>query len=151
MLSPLASPTLTPGHPSWSSISLPLAPSRRSNAAVAETLRQSSGIYTKRLVHGEMHLVAPDDALIPYCNHWASVQLYYAVYSAVRAFFAASNQTVSVDHAATLACMGKEIKNRSSLYPLPWRLPCSGDPDTAPIYHNLPKGTIVNPVSSLAA
>lgn len=99
----------------------------------------------------QMHLVEADDKLVPYSNHWAPVQLYYAVYSAIRAFYAASNQTVNADHTATLASMSKEIKNRCSLFPIPWGLLCSGDPDNNPAtYHNLPSGVKVNPVSSLS-
>ena len=99
----------------------------------------------------QLHISAPPKDLMPYSNHWAPVQLYYAVYLGIRAYFSASGQNVSNKHAPTLSAITNEIQNRSLLFPYPWRVQCSGDPsDSTFNYSNLPANIQIQPVSSLS-
>jgi len=98
----------------------------------------------------QLHLPVNDCDLIPYANHWAPVQLYYSVYLAIRAYQLASGLTVSPDHTTTLRTLSDNISSRPDLFPHPWRVLCSGNPETSTLsFMNLPEGITVSPISPL--
>lgn len=100
----------------------------------------------------QLSLSAQLGDLVAYANHWAPVQLYYAVYLELRALLLASNQSPAEDHTSTLRAITGEIERRPKLFPLPWRITCTGDPDNVSLrFNNLPPGVSVMPVSSLAS
>lgn len=97
-----------------------------------------------------MCISAPHEELIPYANHWVPVQLYYSVYLAARAYFSCQGQQVGENHAKTLHTLSNEIQNRQALFPHPWKVLCTGDPDGDRIdYINLPPSAKISSVSSL--
>ena len=98
----------------------------------------------------QLSVAARQEDLLGYSNHWAPVQLYYAVYLALRALFLASNRDIPNDHSATLKCIAEMIRTRPDLFPQPWKTLCVGDPKGSPVkYPNLPPGTIVQNISPL--
>jgi hypothetical protein len=100
----------------------------------------------------QLHISAKDDELVPYCNHWAPVQLYYALYLAWRGFFAVCGRDVGKHHTTTLRTISSDIYSRPALFPHPWRTLCDGDPaDDSLHYLNLPSGVTVERVSSLTS
>ena len=90
--------------------------------------------------------------LVSYSNHWAPVQLYYSIYLAIRAFFLAGNRNVREDYTTTLRTISRDVFSRPELFPLPWKILCTGDPSLANIeYLNLSERIQIQPVSSLTS
>lgn len=98
----------------------------------------------------QIQLAAATEGLIPYSNHWAPVQLYYAVYLCTRAWFAACCRDIPTHHSSTLRTVAADIKSRPGLFPYPWKLLCEGDPEKNSLsYPFLPDGVKMYYVSSL--
>jgi hypothetical protein len=96
-----------------------------------------------------MFIGAGNPSVVAYTNHWTPVQMYYAVYLALRALFEAARMTVGEQHAKTLHAIGGEIKSRPALFPYPWKLLCVGAGARQCEYLHLPTGVTIDPVSSL--
>jgi hypothetical protein len=101
------------------------------------------------LTEVQMLLGAGDQSLVPYTNHWTPVQMYYAVYLNLRAFFEAAGMTVGTHHATTLRAIAGEIKSRPALFPYPWKLLCVGAGGGQCSYLHRPPGISIDRVSSL--
>jgi hypothetical protein len=97
----------------------------------------------------QMFIGAGNPSLVAYTNHWTPVQMYYAVYLALRALFEAAGMTVGTHHATTLRAIGGEIKSRPTLFPYPWKLLCVGSGASQCTYLHLPAGLAIDRVSSL--
>jgi hypothetical protein len=99
----------------------------------------------------QLGVAAKQEDLLGYSNHWAPVQLYYAVYLALRALFLAENRTIPNDHAATLNGIAEMIRVHPDLFPQPWKTLCIGDPNGPSMgYLNLPQGVFVDNISTLS-
>jgi hypothetical protein len=88
---------------------------------------------------------------IPYANHWACVQVYYAVYSNMRALFTAVNPQIGGAHALNLKEISQLIVNRRAMFPYPLSVTCSGDPESKDsiAYNNLPANVGISQISAL--
>ena len=89
---------------------------------------------------------------LPYSIHWAPIQSYYATYHVLRSYYLVSNQDVGRVHATTLKAIGEEIHQRPQLFPFPWRVYCTNDPNISPpqlVY--LPVGTSISKISPLSS
>ncbi len=102
----------------------------------------------------QLNFTSNHPEFVGYSNHWASVQLYYAVYLAIRALFVAMNQSFQGNHqhASNLREISREIEKRPELFPIPWCMTCSGDPndDKNIMFNNLPKNVKISLVSALS-
>jgi hypothetical protein len=100
----------------------------------------------------QLCIPAENEDILPYANHWIPVQSYYSIYLAIRAYFLASGQSVSNDHATSLRTIATEIYSRSELYPLPWKVLCVGNPDEPlPQLFSCPVGVSINQISNLTS
>lgn len=84
-----------------------------------------------------------------FSNHWATVQAYYTIYLALRSLFTAMKLTTRPSHTPTLKQISAELTKHPDLFPLPWRITCSGDPSKSYQFNNLPDGIAIKPISSL--
>jgi hypothetical protein len=87
---------------------------------------------------------------IPYANHWLSVQVYYALYLALRAYLlACSDKNIADSHEAAPRNFTAEVMSRPALFVIPWSLVAVGDPaDPTPILENCPKQLrAINPLT----
>lgn len=88
---------------------------------------------------------------VSYSNHWAPVQVYYATYLSIRAFFLAMGVTVSHEHASTLKYISQEIVRRPDLFPRPWKVVGVGDPKSGSVeLKHLPNDVSIKRASTLS-
>ncbi len=100
----------------------------------------------------QLSISGQNEEFIFYSNHWAPVQLYYSAYLGLRAYFIVSGQAVSNEHASNLKAIGEEIQRRPSLFPLPLKVICVGNPeDNTTRYLNLPQHCSVSKISPLSS
>jgi len=76
---------------------------------------------------------------MPYSVHWAPVQAYYCIYHLAVSLLLASNTPYSDTHASVLRQIATMVSQRRPLFPIPWGLTCSGDPER-PDYRGVPGG-----------
>lgn len=99
----------------------------------------------------QLNIAANYPDFIVYSNHWAPVQMYYAVYLSIRSFLVASGHETHGDHAATLTTISEQIRHRRNLFPQPWDILCLDNPWNNPGYSGLPDGVTIRSVSSLSS
>ncbi len=97
----------------------------------------------------EIQLNLTFEDYVSYSNHWAPVQVYYATYLALRAFYVSMGITISHEHSTTLKNIGEDIKRRPELFPRPWKVICIGDPKNEIEILNHPEGTEFKKSSAL--
>jgi len=86
-----------------------------------------------------------------YSNHWASVQVYYSIYLALRSLFISMKLITSHSHSPTLKQISDEIENHSALFVSPWNITCTGDTKgNSHSYINLPSDVKIGKISPLA-
>jgi hypothetical protein len=69
---------------------------------------------------------------------------YFAVYSAARAFFVASNMAVRDTHSAALKKLNEQVVTPRGLLPVPWAVHCTGGPARQQMcYQGLPASVTV--------
>ena len=99
-----------------------------------------------------MNISAQYEEFVSYSNHWIPVQVYYACYLALRAYFRASGQDIRREHTANLRAVGEEIQRRPTLFPYPWCVILTGNPEEARLQlRNLPNGITISQISSLTS
>jgi hypothetical protein len=99
----------------------------------------------------QLSISSKHSEFLDFSNHWAPVQVYYACFLLLRAFFYSSNQEIKPLHSSTLHSISNEIKIRSNLFPYPWKVLCSGNPDCKKVnYENLPPGLRIAQISPLS-
>jgi len=115
---------------------------RSKGSLVSETQKLLRHAWFTEIQFSEM---SNDADFLRYANHWSPVQLYYAVYLAIRALFAASRRKVGETHQATLNQIPNDIKNKPDLFPSPWKVTCIGDSEKkTEEYLNLPKDVTID-------
>lgn len=67
---------------------------------------------------------AENTEMVSVANHWAPVQLYYAVFLSAQAYTLASGQPLHLTHRSCLRLLASEIKSRPGLFALPWGVSC---------------------------
>lgn len=99
----------------------------------------------------QMDIAGQHDEFVSYSNHWIPVQVYYAVYLALRAYYIAKGHDVPREHASNLKAIAEEIKTRPDLFPQPWKAVCIGNPENGRAKMvNLPHGMVIGKISSLS-
>lgn len=68
------------------------------------------------------------EELLPYAIPWSMVQVYYAIYPAIRAYFAALGRTVDKSHEASIKTIGADFIGCKARFPLPWVCVHNEDP-----------------------
>jgi len=91
--------------------------------------RSTVSKYLRNSWATEMQLRSPaaNPEMLGVANHWATVQLYYAIYLSLRALFVAAGRNIGPTHRAALRTIAADVKDRSRLFPLPWRVCCTGN------------------------
>jgi hypothetical protein len=103
------------------------------------------------LTEVKLHIDGDDNEFATYSNHWAPVQLYYAVYLSLRAYSAANGSQIPNEHTKNLKAINNEILNKPSLFPFPFQTmcECSGARSDNSKFINLPVGMSINKISGL--
>lgn len=115
--------------------------------------RQQLGRSLRNAWFTEVQLNIPSEFpdFLSYSIHWAPIQSYYATYHVLRSYYLASNRDVGRAHATTLKTIGEVIHQRPQLFPYPWRVYCTGNPEVSlPQLVNLPAGTSISKISPLS-
>jgi len=100
----------------------------------------------------QLNMASAYPDFIVYSNHWAPVQLYYAVYLSIRSFLLAGGHQAHGDHTSTLTAIAEQIRLRHDLFPQPWKTLCHGNPeDHACTYTGLPPSVTPQAISSLSS
>jgi len=100
----------------------------------------------------QMDISGHYEEFVSYSNHWIPVQVYYAAYLTLRAYYIASGQNIPREHSSNLKAIAMEIHRRPDLFPQPWKAACVGNPENgmAKII-NLPQGISVRKISPLSS
>jgi hypothetical protein len=98
-----------------------------------------------------LHIDGDDTEFTTYSNHWAPVQLYYATYLSLRAYFEACGSQIPNEHSKNLKTINNEILSKPGLFPFPFQTmcSCSGTCVNSSHFLYLPDGKTVNKISGL--
>lgn len=141
-------------RPAHQIASLRSGPSFRRLQRNTDVNKSAVSKYLRNSWATELQLRAPtsNPEILGVANHWATVQLYYAVYLSLRALFIAANREVATNHRAALRTIAADVEKRSGLFPLPWKVCCKGGAmSSSAEFLCIPKDVEVREISNLSS